>query len=140
MTTLDLTRPIRLNINVAAIQDQAAREAILDLQRAVEQLQDQLMAARKAASDGLPADNQVCEKLGGVFLRLVSKGFPDLLQRRLHQLGRVPQGCIFTRERSGLNECLIEGDRDLDILPATSEEVTFVVADIPGQIVIALVF
>jgi hypothetical protein len=138
MTALDLVRFQTVAHAVAGVEDPAARRALTELSKAVEQIQRHQMQARKTESDGLPSDNQLSEQFNGEFIRITSKGFVDLVHTVKHGLKRVPQGCIFVRKRTANNECLIEGDAALDIPAATDTEVTFIIGDPAGQVVVGL--
>ena len=76
--------------------------------------------------------------LNGVHLSIVVSG--ALTQTVRHNLGRVPRGCIFTRQRMPGNQCVLEGDDVLGILPATETAAGFVFFDPPGAEVRVLVF
>lgn len=138
MTALDIVQFHKVSRAIATIEDFPTRKALEEIVRALDQLQDIQFCARSTELDGLSSDNQLAEQINGVYLRFVSKGFQDLVHVRKHGLQRVPQGCIFIRRRTSNNECLIEGDLALGIQAATTTEVSFVIGDPAGSIVVGL--
>jgi hypothetical protein len=138
MTALDQVKFRSIQQAIAGVEDYATRRALIEIVSAVTQLQNIQLPARAVTSDGLPANEELSEQINGVFITLVSKGFADLIHEVSHKLGRTPQGCIFVRQRTSNNECLIEGDVDLGIPAATSTKVTFLIGDPVGQKVVGL--
>jgi hypothetical protein len=138
VTTLDQVKFKRIQQHVSGIEDYATRRALQEIIAAVTQLQDIRLQARAITADNLPKNEQLSEQINGVYVTLVSKGFTDLVHEVKHKLGRVPQGCIFVRQRTSNNECLIEGDIDLGIPAATESKVTFLIGDPVGQKVVGL--
>ena len=138
MTTLDLVKFRTIQQSLSTIEDYNTRRVLKEIIDGVLQLQKHVFRARTAENDNLPADNQLSEQIDGVYLRLVSKGFADLVHYRRHGLGRVPQGCVFIRQRTAYNECLIEGDTALGIDKATDKTVSFTIGDPVGSVVVGL--
>lgn len=114
MTQLDTFPNYKASRSAAPVKEFGARRAVEEIHREL---------------DGV---------LNGVHLSIVVSG--SLTQTVKHDLGRVPRGCVFTRQRIPGNQCVLEGDEVLGILPATETEAGFVFFDPPGSEVRALVF
>ena len=138
--TLDLVKFHTVSRSVAHIEDDSTRRAMQELIRAIEQMQRLQFSARKTETDNLPANNQLAEQMNGEYLRFTSRGPASTLHIVEHGLRRIPQGCIFTRHRTGDNECVIEGDVAAGIPAATDTTVSFNIADPVGAVVVGLLF
>jgi hypothetical protein len=138
--TLDLVKFYTVSRAVAHIEDDATRSAMQELIRAIEQMQKLQFSARKTEVDNLPANNQLAEQLNGVYIRIASESPTNLIHKVAHGLKRVPQGCIFTRHRTGNNQCIIEGDASSGVPAATDTHVTFSIGDPVGTVVVGLLF
>lgn len=128
--TDQLTRPRKLfNKNLSSLNQDTDKQKILELQSvvkelqaAVEQLQRSDMTATEVDSTGLPEHGQSCDSLNGQYLRLTSQG-SGLTIAVAHGLGRVPQGCIWTKAASA-NDILIEGDTNvIPSIPVASSDI-----------------
>lgn len=139
--TLRLISDAKIGAYLQAVDDFPTRKVLEEILKAVNQIQNKQFASRKSETDNLTADKELNEMLNGVHLRFVSKGFSDLIHTVQHELQRVPQGCIFTRQRTTNNECVIEGDEAFGgIDAATDTTVTFLIGDPVGSVVTALLF
>lgn len=125
---------------LSGIADRRVRFSMEAMSKALVQIQRRETQAQETEPDSLPSNGQKSEALGGEFIRITSRGFENLVHKVQHSLGRVPQGCIFIRNRTANNECVIEGDPVAfgGIPAATDKEVTFLIGDPPGSVVVGI--
>ncbi len=136
-----LIRDLYVGSHIQAVEDFSTRKVLEEMLKAIQQMQKHVFESRQVEPDGLSRNGEISEKMNAVHLRFESKGFSDLIHKIDHGLERVPQGCLFVRQRTTHNECVIEGDEAFGGIDAANEtSVTFLIGDPAGALVTALLF
>lgn len=99
-------------------------DMLLQQSRAIDELQSLQVASREVDSVGKPLDGQRCEIFDGQFIRILQYTSSPVYAKIKHKLGRIPQGAISIMSSASNCKLYVEGDRYLNIDPATEDVIT----------------